>query len=334
MQTRRLGRSNLTVSAIGLGCWAAGGPMWYTRDGQDRHPMGWGDVDDAELNRALHRALDLGLTFFDTANNYGCGDSERRLGRALRESGRRHQVVVATKFASMFDEAARTHRFDVEFPMTPEALRQACDDSLRRLQTDYIDLYQLHNGSYPPEDAPAVVALLEDLVAAGKIRWYGWSTDDPARARVFAEGKHCAAVQHRLNLLNDAPEMLALCDEFDLASINKSPLANGFLTGKYTTRSTFPENDGRHGVDLNTPRMIGRLDRLEQLRALLTQDGRTLAQAALAWNLARSPRAIPIPGFKSVAQVEDNAGVLALPPLTPEQFAAIETALDRATLPE
>jgi aryl-alcohol dehydrogenase-like predicted oxidoreductase len=308
--------------------------MWYTRDGTDRHPMGWGEVDDAEINRALHRALELGITFFDTANNYGCGDSERRLGRALREAGCRHRVVVATKFASMFDEATRTHLFNVEFPMTAEAITRACEDSLRRLQTDYIDLYQLHHGSYPPEAAPAVVALLEDLVASGKVRWYGWSTDDPARARVFAQGDHCAAVQHRLNLFNDAPEMLALCDEFDLAGLNKGPLASGFLTGKYTTQSTFPDNDGRSGIDLQTPRMVERLDRLDRLRALLTAEGHSLAQAALAWNLARSPRTIPIPGFKSVAQVEDNAGVLARGAFTGDQFAAVEAALDRASLPD
>src|SRR5690606_12743456 len=110
-------------------------------------------------------------------------------------------------------------------------------------------------------------------VAAGKIRWYGWSTDFPERARVFAQGPHCASVQHRLNLLNDAPEMLAVCAEFDLASINKSPLASGFLTGKYTTASTFPANDGRSEAALSAPRMADRLKRLDQLRALLTQDG-------------------------------------------------------------
>ncbi len=332
MLTRRLGRSNLQVSAIGLGCWAAGGEMWLTRDGVTREPMGWAGVDEAEINRAFHRALDLGITLFDTANNYGCGDSERRLGRALAEAGARSRVVVATKFASMFDEATRTHRFDWEFAFTPEAIEAACDDSLRRLQTDYIDLYQLHNGQYPAEQAPAVVEALEGLVAKGKIRWYGWSTDFPDRAAVFAQGEHCAAIQHRLNLLNDATEMLDLCAAHDLASLNKSPLASGFLTGKYTTDTTFPDTDGRHGVDLKTPRMINRLERLEQLRALLTREGRTLAQAALGWNLARSPLTIPIPGFKSVAQVEDNAGALDRGPFTPVQMAEIEAALDRSTL--
>jgi aryl-alcohol dehydrogenase-like predicted oxidoreductase len=332
MLTRRLGKSSLEVSAIGLGCWAAGGEMWATRDGVTREPMGWAGVDEAEINRALHRALDLGITLFDTANNYGCGESERRLGRALAEAGARQRVVVATKFASMFDEATRTHHFDWEFPFTPEAIETACDDSLRRLQTDYIDLYQLHHGQYPAEQAPAVMDALESLVAKGKIRWYGWSTDLPDRAAVFAPGDHCAAIQHRLNLLNDAPEILALCDAHNLASLNKGPLASGFLTGKYTTDTTFPSTDGRYDIDLKTPRMVNRLGRLEEIRAVLTRDGRTLAQAALCWNLARSPRTIPIPGFKTVAQVEDNAGALRFGPFTPAQMAEIETALDRATL--
>ena len=126
MFTRYLGRSGIAVSAMGLGCWAIGGPIW--RDGE---PRGWGDVDDAESIRAIHRALELGITFFDTADVYGAGHSERILGRAL--AARRAQVVIATKFGNTFDEATRT---GTGSDASPAYIRRACDASLRRLQTD------------------------------------------------------------------------------------------------------------------------------------------------------------------------------------------------------
>src|SRR6266542_5749749 len=126
MIMRTLGRSGIEVGAVGLGCWAIGGPFTRT-DGERSEPMGWGAVDDAESIRAIHRALDLGVTFFDTANNYGAGHSERILGRALGR--RRGDVVIATKFGSIFDEATRTHFDHEELPMTPEAIREACEAS-------------------------------------------------------------------------------------------------------------------------------------------------------------------------------------------------------------
>ncbi len=168
MLTRQLGRSGIQVSAMGLGCWAIGGPFW--RDGQSH---GWGQVDDDESIRAIHRALDLGVTFFDTADVYGCGHSERLLRRAL--AGRRDQVVIATKFGRVFDEQTRHILAD---DASPAYIRQACEASLRRLNTDYIDLYQLHLGDYDLAQAGIVRDTLEELVAAGKIRYYGWSTDD------------------------------------------------------------------------------------------------------------------------------------------------------------
>jgi aryl-alcohol dehydrogenase-like predicted oxidoreductase len=179
MLTRTLGRSGITVSALGLGCWAIGGPMW-----RGERPVGWGTVDDAESLRALRRALDLGVTFFDTSDAYGCGHSERLLGQAL--AGQRERVVIATKFGNVFDEQTR-HITGAD--ASPDFIRQACEASLKRLQTDYIDLYQFHLGSYDLAQAGSVRDTLESLAAAGKIRSYGWSTDDPARARFFA-GKH------------------------------------------------------------------------------------------------------------------------------------------------
>jgi aryl-alcohol dehydrogenase-like predicted oxidoreductase len=318
---RRLGRSGIDVGAIGLGCWAIGGPVW-DQTGDERRPFGWGDVDDDESVRAIHRALELGANFFDTANNYGAGRSERVLGRALR--GRRDEAVIATKFGSIFDEDERTFYRDRDLDMSRESIRGALEGSLQRLETDYVDLYLLHGGDHDPDVAPAIVDALEALVAEGKIRSYGWSTDDPERARIFADGPHCTAVEHRLNVVHDAPEMLALCEEHDLASVVRSPLQSGFITGKYDAATTFPENDGRHGIDLASGPGAERLAQVEALRPLLTGDGRTHVQGVLAWVLTRSERTIPIPGFKSVAQVEENVGAASLSSLSAEQMREVE----------
>jgi aryl-alcohol dehydrogenase-like predicted oxidoreductase len=304
MFTRKLGRSDLTVSALGLGCWAIGGPFW-----RDDIPVGWGQVDDAESGAAIQRALDLGVNFFDTADVYGCGHSERILGQALR--GPREQVVIATKFGNLFDEQTRKI---TGFSGEPTYIRQACEASLRRLQTEYIDLYQFHIGNYDLARADVVVETLEQLVAAGKIRWYGWSTDDPARAAVFAQGEHCAAIQQRLNLFEGNAEVLRLCEQHNLASINRGPLAQGILTGKFNPDSHLPADDVRRSWDFTTGEQARRLAVLAQLRALLTHDGRTLVT-------------LPIPGFKTVAQVEENAGVLALGPLAVEQMAGLKQLL-------
>jgi aryl-alcohol dehydrogenase-like predicted oxidoreductase len=223
--TRRLGANE--IPALGMGCWAIGGPFWF-----GTQPLGWGEVDDKESVAAIHKALDLGITFFDSANIYGCGHSERILGSALK--GVRKEVIIATKFGNTFNESTRQKTGQ---DASPEGIRKACDDSLQRLGTSYIDLYQFHLNDHDPDDAVAVRDTLEELVAAGKIRFYGWSTDFPERAKVFAEGKHNVAVQHELSVFFDAPEMLRFCEERRLASIDRSPLAMGVLTGKFDEKS-------------------------------------------------------------------------------------------------
>ncbi len=324
---RQLGRSGVMVSAMGLGCWAIGGP--WTFNGR---PAGWGEVDDAESIRALHAALDHGITFFDTAANYGAGHSERILGRAL--AGKRDRAVIATKFGYRVDEAAKAVVPYGEEAATSDVvptIRADCEASLRRLNVEVIDLYQFHINEYPPERAAAVRDALEELVAAGKIRYYGWSTDNPDGARVFAEGEHCVAIQHNMNVIHDAPEVLAVCEAFNLASINRGPLGMGLLTGKYTRRSTFVADDVRASADWFREGFWEKiLPRLDDIRDVLTSDGRTLAQGALGWIWARSPRTIPIPGVRTVAQVEENAGALAFGPLSPDQMRQIEVLLGRA----
>ncbi|MEQ4724250.1 aldo/keto reductase [Nonomuraea sp. B19D2] len=323
--TRKLGQTGLEVSAIGLGCWAIGGPF-LLRGMQD----GWGAVDDDESARAINRAVDLGITLFDTADVYGTGRSERVLGRAL--GNRRDAVVIATKFGYTYDEA----RKEITGTDTSAAyVQRACEASLARLGTDYIDLYQMHVGDVDTAAAEDVFAALESLVDKGMIRSYGWSTDDQERARRLAGQRGAAAVQFAINVLSDAPGMIEVCEETGLAGLARSPLAMGLLTGKFTAESRLPADDVRaSGHSWVSYFRDGRpdqdsLDRLVAIREILTSGGRSLAQGALAWILARGDQMIPIPGFKSIAQVEENAAALDHGPLAPAQMGEIDALLAR-----
>ncbi|MEV6522378.1 aldo/keto reductase [Longispora sp. NPDC051575] len=323
-QTRTLGRSGIEVSAAGFGCWAIGGPFW---DGEQ--PLGWGNVDDDESVRAVRHALDLGITFFDTASVYGAGHSERVLARALR--GRRDEVVLASKFGPRFDE---TTKRTLGQDGSAEYMRSCLDGVLARLDTDHLDLYQLHINALPLDEALDLVDPLEDLVAAGKIRAYGWSTDDPARAAAFAgAGPHCAAIQFDQSVLRDNAAMVALCEAADLGGVNRGPLAMGLLSGKYQAGAAVGADDIRGRAPewltyfadgVAAPDWARRVD---AIRDLLTSGGRTMSQGALAWLWARSPRLIPIPGIRTVAQATENAGALAHGPMGGAEFAQIEALL-------
>ena len=322
---RLLGKSGIEVNALGMGCWAIGGPWTWQQPGQDPFPARWGQVDDAESIRAIHAALDAGVNFFDTAANYGAGHSERVLGKALE--GRRSEVVIATKFGHIVDEEHKIVYADDDQIL--QNLRSDVENSLHRLSTDYIDIYQLHAGDFDPGPALELRGMLEDLVDQGLIRCYGWSTDLVDRAQVFASGDHCASIQFRLNALFDNLEMRQLCSEHDLAGINKDPLNRGVLTGKFTNQSTFSSDDIRSREDFSTDSVGWRLDATEAIRDLLRSGGRTMAQGALAYIWALDTRMIPIPGFKSVAQVEQNAGAIALGPLTQDELHQIDDIVDR-----
>jgi len=324
---RMLGRSGIEVSALGMGCWAIGGPLWGGET-----PFGWGQVDDDESIRAIHAALDHGVTFFDTANVYGAGHSERVLGDAI--AGRRAQVVIATKFNAIFDE---TTRQVTGSDATPAGIRAALEGSLHRLDTEYIDLYLFHDGGFPADQAILVRETLEALVAEGKVCTYGWSTDLTDRATVFAQGPHCAAIEVQLNVLEPKADMLALCEHYNLAAVNRGPLAMGLLTGKYTaaTRPAIDDVRGAKSPGWMKYFVDGKpnpewLAMCEAVRDILTSGGRTVAQGALAWLWARSPQNIPIPGFRTVKQVEENAGAMQFGPLLPEQMRQIDEVLQRA----
>ena len=325
---RKLGRSGIEISALGMGCWAIGGLFW-----SGETPHGWGAVDDDESIRALLRAKELGVNFYDTANVYGAGHSEQILARAF--SGKRHEVVIATKFNAVFDEVTRQVTGS---DATPDGIRHACEESLRRLNTEYIDLYQFHDNGFPAEQAEPVRETLEELVKEGKIRAYGWSTDFPDRAEVFAKGKSCTSIQLQLNLLDDNAAVIALCEKHNLAAINRGPLAMGLLTGKYTDNSKPSIDDvrGEKSPEWMTYFKNGKpspefLKKIESVKEILTSGGRTLAQGALAWIWARSEQTIPIPGFRTVKQVEENCGAMQFGPLSDGLFMEVEKILREET---
>jgi aryl-alcohol dehydrogenase-like predicted oxidoreductase len=322
MFQRDLGtRTGVQVSALGLGCWAIGGP--WTSNGR---PAGWGEVDDDESIRAIRRALELGVTLFDTADVYGCGHSERVLGRAL--AGRRDDVVVVTKVGNVFDEQTRTAG---GADVSPTYLRRACDASLRRLDTDRIDVYLIHDGLAGPQSVPAVIDVLEELVAAGKLRWYGSSMSDPAIVRALAEGPHMVAVQHELNVLRGELEALSAAEDLGLASLNRTPLAMGLLSGRYSPDALPAADDVRRNAPwwdfFDEGAMDRWLQRIAEARAELTADGRSLVQGALGWIWGRSAATLPLPGFRTVAQVEENVGAAAYGPLPTERVERIREIL-------
>jgi len=318
---RRLGRSGLTVSALGVGTWALGGPFTY--DGRD---AGWGAVDDGVSIRALHTAIDHGVTLVDTAAIYGTGHSERIVGRAMAQLGAttRSRVVVATKFGLVFDEQTRS---GAGSDVAPASIRAECDASLQRLGVEAIGLYQLHGGADTPAAAEDVVAVCEDLVSAGKIRWFGTSQDSPEVVETFARSPRCVSVQTQVNVFGWSSEVLSSARRHGLAALARSPLALGLLSGHYGPDRRPAAGD----VRLDTPwwtyfdedRIQQWMIRLDAVRELLTIDGRTLIQGALGYLWSVDPAVVPLPGIRTPAQAEENAATLHHGPLPADAAARI-----------
>jgi aryl-alcohol dehydrogenase-like predicted oxidoreductase len=322
---RPLGRSGRRTSALGIGTWAIGGP--WTFDGR---PTGWGAVDDDESVRTLHTALDEGVRLIDTADCYGAGHSERIIGRALGQTprGLRDEVVIATKFGHVFDEETRSgHGTDV----SPEAIRRACAASLRRLGVERIDLYQLHAGVSTPAEAATVVEVLEDLVAEGKVAAIGTSSDAPEIQAVFASSPHACAVQTQINVFGRNDQALLAAEQHGFAALARSPLAMGLLTGKYDLANKPPADDVRRDTPwwtyFDDEAMPDWLRRLDQVRGLLTDGGRTLAQGCLAYLWGLHPAIIPLPGARTSRQAVENARAMTFGPLEAEVVKEIDDLL-------
>jgi aryl-alcohol dehydrogenase-like predicted oxidoreductase len=292
MQKRTLGSQGLEVSAIGLGC--MGMSEFY------------GSADEDEAIRTIHRALDLGVTFLDTADMYGPFTNERLVGRAI--AGRRDEVVLATKFGNeRLEDGTR-----VGINGSPEYVRSACDASLQRLGVDHIDLYYQHrvDQTVPIEET---VGAMAELVAQGKVRHLGLSEAAPATIRRAHATAPITALQTEYSLWTRDPEeeILPTVRELGIGFVAYSPLGRGFLTGRFSTPDDFDEGDFRR----NHPRFQGgnferNLELVERVREIAEEKGCTPGQLALAWVLARGEDIVPIPGTKHVKYLQENVAAL------------------------
>lgn len=318
---RIIGKNKFEVSSIGLGCFPIGGLFYH-----DGKIHSHGHVDEKIAFKAIKKGLELGINFFDTADVYGCGRSERILGEAIKDV--RDDVVIATKFASVWDlnsgDPKTPCQSTGEKNISPEYIRKACDESLKRLQTDYIDIYQLHSSGMDIEKAEDTKITLEELVSEGKIRSYGWSTDSVARAKIFAKEKNCSSIQFSINFTRENPSMLKLLDEYNLGGLIRTPFGMGILLGKYNENSQISKEHYLYRINFKDERMKQTFVAVNQVKELVNNDGRTLAQAALGYLLAKHEAIIPIPGFKTEEQVEENARAMEMGPLSNKQVEEID----------
>lgn len=308
MQKVKLGASGIEVSRLGYGC--MGLAEFYGTP-----------ASEAEAHAVLDRALDLGITFLDTADMYGSGLNEEQLSGFLKR--RRNEVVLATKFG--IERSAGAVR---GVNNRPDYIHAACDASLRRLGVDVIDLYYMHrrNPEVPVEDS---VGAMADLVKAGKVRALGLSEVSAETLRKAHAIHPITALQSEYSIMTRVmeAEMLPLCRELGVAFVAYSPLGRGLLTGAYRTQADLPDNDYRKTM---APRFAAdalaqNIALVDRLASIAKAKGASLAQTALAWLLAKGDDVIPIPGTKKVSRLEENIGALDID-LTTDDLAAIEAA--------
>ena len=310
MKTRQLGRTGPTVSMLGLGC--MGMSEFY------------GAHDDAESIATLHRSLDLGINFFDTADAYGPFTNERLVGRAIRD--RRGEAVLATKFGNVRGEDGSW----LGIKGSPEYVRRACDASLQRLGLDTIDVYYQHRVD-PTVAIEETVGAMAELKKAGKIRFLGLSEASEATIRRAHAVHPITALQTEYSLWSREPEerLLNVCRELGIGFVAYSPLGRGFLTGRYTRPDDLAANDWRR----NNPRFQSNnfqknLEIVERVKRVAARKRCTAAQLALAWVLAQGEDVVPIPGSKQRERLDENAAAADIQ-LTSEELSEIDALLPR-----
>ncbi len=309
MQRRKLGPAGPEVSAIGLGC--MGMSAFY------------GATDEDESIRAIHRALELGCDFLDTADMYGPHTNEQLVGRAI--AGRRDEVFLATKFGIKIEMGDPPRR---AIDGSPQYVREACDASLRRLGVDHIDLYYQHRVDVSTEIEETVGAMSE-LVAAGKIRYIGLSEAGADTIRRAQAVHPITAVQTEFSLWTRdvESEVLPTLRELGIGLVAYSPLGRGFLSGRFSSAEELDENDfRRYGPRFTGENLQSNLRIAETVRALAQERGVTPAQLALAWVLSQGPEIVPIPGTKRVSYLEENLAAADIE-LTAQEAAQIAGAL-------
>lgn len=309
---------------LGLGCWPLSGPFY-----QGERALGYANADPSESLRALDAAYDHGIRIFDTAAVYGAGKGERLVGQSIAQ---KPDSIIVSKIGLAFDE-------DSEQLIGPDSdpanVAPAIDACLKRLRRDHIDLMLLHQNELPVEDAEPLFDAMEAERKAGKIGAFGWSTDFPVSVKAMAPRNGFTAVEHAMHVFLPAQAVRKEIETNDLVSLVRSPLAMGLLSGKYDASTTLPADDVRTGdEDYNDYYISGRanpkyLDQIATVRELLQTGGRSLVQGALGWVMAASDATVPLPGARTVAQVEENAKALVHGPLPAQIMQEIEAVLTR-----
>ncbi len=306
MNYRELGKTGIKVSEIGFGAWAIGG---------NRHGLSYGPTDDKDSVEALEKAFELGCNFFDTADVYGWGHSEELIGKTLR--GKRDRLIIATKVGSDFYQGFGFQTFTAEY------IRFALDKSLERLQTDYVDLYQLHNPSLAVIENGEAFEVLRNLKVEGKIRAWGLSLQNHNDGLAALKITRPDSIQVAYNIFahEAAKKLFPLSAELGCAIIAREPLSNGFLTGKFTYASNFSSGDVRK----NWPKdfINARIKASEALNFLIRRDQRTMAQAAIQWVLNSTLVSVTIPGIKNSEQAIENLQSAETAPLTSDELKEI-----------
>lgn len=296
MEKRKLGYSDLYITTIGLGTWAIGG---------GDNPYGWGPQDDQDSIATIQRAIDLGINWLDTAKGYGHGHSEEIVGQAVK--GRRDQVIIATKCGILWKEDGS----DIYGWLKKESIKEECESSLKRLGTDYIDLYQIH-WPWPDEDIEEGWGAIAELIKEGKVRYGGVSNFSVEQMKRVQQIHPIASLQPPYSMIKRdiEAEILPFCKENNIGVIVYSPMQAGLLTGKMTKERAmnFPADDWRrNNPDFQEPALSINLELVEKLRPIAERHGQPVANLALAWTLRRPEVTGAIAGARRPDQIEETA---------------------------